>query len=192
MENASKALIIAGAILLSILIIALGIFIFNQAKGAINTNTLDSTEIATFNDPITQYTGDSVMGSSVKNLVTKLASDASTNKGAGDRLPKVTLVPLNGTNVEAAGQDTAAADDEALAEYVTQLQDINKAISNRHYYAVEYTLNDAGLVGTITIYYDTNTWNFTKLGKIEDVSQKELIDILGDGDVVVTFSLNDN
>lgn len=94
------------------------------------------------------------MGSSVKNLVTKLASDASTNKGAGDRLPKVTLVPLNGTDVEATGQDTAAADDEALAEYVTQLQDINKAISNRHYYAVEYTLNDAGLVGTITIYYD--------------------------------------
>lgn len=44
----------------------------------------------------------------------------------------------------------------------------------------------------ITIYYDTNTWNFTKLGKIEDVSQKELIDILGDGDVVVTFSLNEN
>lgn len=44
----------------------------------------------------------------------------------------------------------------------------------------------------ITIYYDTNTWNFTKLGKIEDVSQKELIDILGDGDVVVTFSLSEN
>lgn len=44
----------------------------------------------------------------------------------------------------------------------------------------------------ITIYYDTNTWNFTKLGKIENVSQKELIDILGDGDVVVTFSLNEN
>ena len=32
MENASKALIIAGAILLAILIIALGVFIFNQSK----------------------------------------------------------------------------------------------------------------------------------------------------------------
>ena len=32
MENASKALIIAGAILLAILIIALGVYIFNQAK----------------------------------------------------------------------------------------------------------------------------------------------------------------
>ena len=36
MENASKALIIAGAILLAILIIALGVFIFNKAKSATN------------------------------------------------------------------------------------------------------------------------------------------------------------
>ena len=42
----------------------------------------------------------------------------------------------------------------------------------------------------ITIYYDTNTWNFTKLGKIENITQKELKDILGNGDVTVTFSLN--
>ena len=32
MENASKALIIAGAILLAILLISLGIMIFNQAQ----------------------------------------------------------------------------------------------------------------------------------------------------------------
>ena len=32
MENASKALIIAGAILLSILIIGLGMFIYNQEQ----------------------------------------------------------------------------------------------------------------------------------------------------------------
>lgn len=42
----------------------------------------------------------------------------------------------------------------------------------------------------ITIYYNTNTWNFTKLGKIENVTQEELKEILGNGDVTVTFSLN--
>lgn len=42
----------------------------------------------------------------------------------------------------------------------------------------------------ITIYYDTNTWDFTKLGKIDNVNQNELKNILGDGDVSVTFSLN--
>ncbi len=48
----------------------------------------------------------------------------------------------------------------------------------------------------ITIYYDTNSWNFTRLGKINDVTGEELLDILGEGDVTVTFSLstkvNDN
>lgn len=42
----------------------------------------------------------------------------------------------------------------------------------------------------ITIYYDKNTWNFTRLGKVQNVSGKELKDILGEGNVSVTFSLH--
>ncbi len=42
----------------------------------------------------------------------------------------------------------------------------------------------------ITLYYDTNTWSFTKLGKVQNVSQKELKEILGTGNVELTFSLN--
>ncbi len=38
----------------------------------------------------------------------------------------------------------------------------------------------------ITIYYDENTWNFTKLGSI-DISKEELIKILGSGDVTFTL-----
>ncbi len=41
----------------------------------------------------------------------------------------------------------------------------------------------------ITIYYDKNTWSFTKLGHIENATQNELKSILGDGSVTVTFSL---
>lgn len=41
----------------------------------------------------------------------------------------------------------------------------------------------------ITIYYDKNTWNFTRLGRVQGISAKDLKDILGDGDVTVTFSL---
>ncbi|MDO5558035.1 MAG: flavodoxin [Oscillospiraceae bacterium] len=40
----------------------------------------------------------------------------------------------------------------------------------------------------ITIYYDTNSWNFTRLGKIQGISQDELITLLGTGSVTVTFS----
>lgn len=42
---------------------------------------------------------------------------------------------------------------------------------------------------SITIYYDTNSWNFTKLGRIINLTQNELKEILGKGDVTVTFSL---
>lgn len=42
----------------------------------------------------------------------------------------------------------------------------------------------------ICIYYDTNEWDFTRLGKIRDVSQDELKKILGTGNVTVTLSLD--
>lgn len=42
---------------------------------------------------------------------------------------------------------------------------------------------------SITIYYDTNTWNFTRLGKIEGATKEALLAALGEGDVEVTFSL---
>ena len=39
------------------------------------------------------------------------------------------------------------------------------------------------------IYYDKNNWNFTRLGKIDNISQDELKEILGDGNVIVTLSI---
>ena len=41
---------------------------------------------------------------------------------------------------------------------------------------------------SITIYYDTNSWNFTRLGKIQDATKEDLLAALGDGNVTVTFS----
>ena len=40
------------------------------------------------------------------------------------------------------------------------------------------------------IYYDTNSWNFTRLGKIDDGTGEELKEIHGNGDVTVVLSLN--
>lgn len=42
---------------------------------------------------------------------------------------------------------------------------------------------------SITIYYDTNSWNFTRLGKIQDATKEDLLAAFGDGNVTVTFSL---
>lgn len=40
----------------------------------------------------------------------------------------------------------------------------------------------------ITIYYDTNSWNFTRLGKVQGVTPSELKRILGTGNVTAVFS----
>lgn len=40
------------------------------------------------------------------------------------------------------------------------------------------------------IYYAPNSWNFTRLGKINNVTQEELKEALGTGDVKVTLSLD--
>ena len=68
MENASKALIIAGAILLAILIISLGILIYNQASSVVQSNAMSQVEIQQFNQQFTQYEGPSVKGSTVRAL----------------------------------------------------------------------------------------------------------------------------
>ena len=47
----------------------------------------------------------------------------------------------------------------------------------------------------ITIYYDTNSWNFTRLGKVvstgstTSITQSELKKILGKGDVTAVFEI---
>ena len=42
----------------------------------------------------------------------------------------------------------------------------------------------------ITLFYDTNTWEYTRLGKVMERSQNELKELLGGSDVSVTFSLS--
>jgi len=41
----------------------------------------------------------------------------------------------------------------------------------------------------ITIYYGENTWNFTRLAAVGNVTREQLLDTLGDGDVSVKFYL---
>lgn len=40
-----------------------------------------------------------------------------------------------------------------------------------------------------TIYYDKNSWNFTKLGHVDNMTQDELKKLLGDDDVTIILSL---
>ena len=42
----------------------------------------------------------------------------------------------------------------------------------------------------ISLFYNSNSWNYTRLGEIQNVSSGELKNILGNGDVTLTFTLS--
>lgn len=86
MENASKALIIAGAILLAILLISLGIMIFNQAQDTVNNSGMSQAELQAFNNKFLKYEGTRT-GSEVKALVNEvIASNADPNNVSAKRI----------------------------------------------------------------------------------------------------------
>ena len=41
----------------------------------------------------------------------------------------------------------------------------------------------------LSIYYDTNTWNFTKLGRVININEENLKEILGDGDITLILKI---
>lgn len=99
MENASKALIIAGAIILSILIIGLGMFIFQKANSATEGADLSSQKVKAYNSVFEQYVGTQT-GINVKALLDEVrshnlanASDASLNIDVQESSQAATTTP---------------------------------------------------------------------------------------------------
>ncbi len=136
MENASKALIIAGAILLAILIISLGILIYNQASGVVNDNAMSEVEINNFNQKFTQYEGGSVRGTTVRAIYQAVLS--------------------NNVTQDSTDRQVAISGPTNMAETDTQVpSDLNTAVKTGSSYTVTCTMGtkggEKGLVQTITI-----------------------------------------
>ena len=82
MENASKALIIAGAILLAILLISLGIMIYTQAQNTVQNSGMNQAAVTSFNNQFIIYEG-SIKGTMVKSMIQEVLAvnaDSSTNQ----------------------------------------------------------------------------------------------------------------
>lgn len=81
MENATKALLIAGSILIAILLIAMGVRVFNSTKGTTDQveGTMQTTEVATFNNKFTVYFGSNKSAAQVKALANVIIANNSTN-----------------------------------------------------------------------------------------------------------------
>ncbi len=91
MENASKALVIAGAILIAILLISLGMLVLNKATGILNSEQLDDAERTTINQKFTKFEG-TVKGTEVRSLISEIVSF-----NASEKANKNQFIKINGT-----------------------------------------------------------------------------------------------
>ena len=124
-------------------------------------------------------------------------------EGQASQEQPMLIITANGTSFSATLEDNSSA--EALAAL---LQDGPLTLSLHDYGNFEKVgplgtslpTNDEQIVtqpgdvilyqgSQITIYYDTNSWSFTRLAHIDGVTREDLLAVLGEGDVEVTFSL---
>ena len=105
MENASKALIIAGAILLAILLISLGIMIFNQAQDTVNNSGMSQAEITAFNNKFLKYEGKQ-KGSVVKSLINEVISSNADSNNPDVGVASTENDATSTSNITTSGIDT--------------------------------------------------------------------------------------
>lgn len=78
MENATKALIIAGAILVSILLVTMGITLLSGTNGLTDSskNQMSQLEVSEFNGRLEVGIGNNVTGSNIKTMLETIAAKA--------------------------------------------------------------------------------------------------------------------
>ena len=131
MENATKALLIAAAILIAILIISLGLVVYRIAAETVGSANLSEAEMAAFNGKFEPSAGPRVSGAMVNSLLSTVMSHNRQAATAGE--PTVTV----------SGGNTGAAVD-MTAGTITK-------VNTGAYYSVTLTYDANGLVSTITI-----------------------------------------
>ena len=142
MENASKALIIAGAILLAIAIIGVGMAVFNNASDSVSGTDMASEEVTAYNSEFDSYLG-TTRGSRVKTLISTVKQH---NLTATDDSEKVQVLT-------SAGESEVSVDDVDVegAASTSGLQETSNNIQSGKTYDVSFGYDPSS--GKITTIY---------------------------------------
>lgn len=152
MENASKALIIAGAILLSILIIGLGMLIFNQAKNALGNTGIDKQKVRAYNESFLAYEGKK-SGSDARQLCQDVIAHNLKAEDASEFIKVTYYDTSTGADSIATVTKNEYADTKKPSD-----ADVNPAIN-----AIKAKLS-SGRLYKIVIGYDQNTGYVCQIG----------------------------
>jgi hypothetical protein len=146
----------------------------------------------------------------VSSEAPQAAETADTNENEADTEEEIEMMETNTMNITVNGTVLTAtlADNSSAEALVALLREAPIVIDMRDYGNME----KVGGIGTslptnneqitteagdlilyqgsaLVIYYEPNSWNFTRLGKLNDISKADLKKLLGTGSVQVTLSL---
>lgn len=123
MENATKALLIAAAVLVAILIISLGLVVYNMAAESVNNNSsLSAQEIQAFNDQFTQYEGENVRGTRVNSLLKTALNNNITQQQEGNEGKIVSITAKSCTvAINLSAKTMTKADSSKMYKVVVKL-----------------------------------------------------------------------
>ena len=171
------------------------IFAYIVAILLLSACSSDAASVAT----PSQSTADDLQSSSSK--ITPVNSSSSESRK--DPVPMKLKIHVNDTTFTATLEENSSA--KAFAEFLTQgdltldmhdygsfekVADLPRSFP-RNDKQIDTDAGDIILYqgNSITIYYDKNSWNFTRLARIDNVNKKRLQQILGKGNVKATFSV---
>lgn len=142
MENASKALIIAGAILISILLISVGVLIMNSTNGVTSGmgGSARAMEMQTFNSQFVSYGGDAVSSSQVRSLV----SSVITSNAENENHPVLVATKGPGFKAGTSLYNSGTSDAANLAK-------INQGLKSTYRFKVSLEYDEDGFINKITI-----------------------------------------
>lgn len=133
MENASKALIIAGAILISIVLVSVGVLVVNSLNTDDALSTMTQQEIQAFNTKFDNSAGTRRTGAVVKSLLSTVITNNAQYTGDTEKTVKVTM-----------GSNTDVTDSATLST-------MRNSINNGKRYDVVIAYGTSGIVSGITI-----------------------------------------
>ncbi len=133
MENASKALIIAGAILISIVLVSVGVLVVNSLNTDDALSTMTQQEIQAFNTKFENSAGENRTGAVVKSLLSTVITNNAQYSGDTEKTVKVTM----GSNADVTDSTTLSA--------------MRNSINNGKRYDVTIGYGTSGVANSITI-----------------------------------------
>ena len=140
MENASKALIITGAILISIVLVSVGVIVVQSLNPDEALSSMTQQEIDSFNSKFISNTGNNRQGTIAKSIVSAAITSNSQYSDDESKQVKITTVGLT----PATANVTEITDPNTLTP-------IRNAINGSSRYDITYTVKSNGQVDVITI-----------------------------------------